>query len=226
MQRGLPEDRSSCASLDECHVYHFGFEWQVDLTERKISAKAALKVQFYSTGSPIDVVRLDTHESIQISSATINAGTLSWVADFRVEYYCSFGQQLVIQLPERPTGTEVVIVIEYVTSGEPAVTWLAPSQTLGNVAPMCFSMGQACLNRALFPCQDHPSVRATFVVEFTILPCSECDDVVVACAAAPVEDAYSPTTPKRRFKYEMKESLPSYLIGAFVVGRLGRKEVC
>ncbi len=41
-----------------------------------------------------------------------------------------------------------------------AATWLDATQ--GGGKPFMFTMGRACLNRALFPCQDTPKARATW----------------------------------------------------------------
>ena len=48
---------------------------------------------------------------------------------------------------------------------------------------MCFSMGQACLNRGLFPCQDTPSVRATFDATFEVAPVAGAGELAVAAVA-------------------------------------------
>jgi len=216
-----PRDESSCANTNEVIVSHYSFAWHVDLTKREISGQAALTAEFLAADCASVV--LDSHESIRISRVLLETGA---ALEYAVEEFCSFGKRLVIHLTQpRPAST--VITIEYSTTGDPAVTWLSPAQTLGNAAPMCFSMGQACLNRGLFPCQDTPSVRATFDATFEVAPVAGAGELAVACAATAIEEEQRPGAGASRtsFRYEMKQSLPPYLIGAFVVGRIGRKEV-
>lgn len=213
---------SSCANSSECSVSHYSFTWAIDFERRNISGKARLTINHQVECTQ---VVLDSHEGIHVSGVTMDGGV---ALDYRVDDFCSFGKSLVIALPslgKRARAEEhLMIEILYSTSGEPAVTWLTPAQTLGNAAPMCFSMGQACLNRALFPCQDTPSVRATFDATFEVKPIAgvEAGSMAVACAAAAVDTSDAPAG---HFSFDMKQSLPTYLIGAFVIGRIGRKDV-
>ena len=223
-----PEDRSSCANHTDCHVKHYAFTWSFDFDAKRISATALLAVDILNE-SCTELI-LDSHESITISRVSLGRDPV----EFEISPYCSFGQKLKVQLPKKRKAEPSTIVysIEYETSGEPAVTWLTPEQTLGQKAPMCFSMGQACLNRALFPCQDTPAVRATFEATFVIARGShssptkieqriaEEDEFSVACAAAATNEGAGGI-----FTYEMHQSLPPYLIGAFVIGRLAKRDV-
>lgn len=218
-----PEDRSSCANTSEWRVTHYSFQWTVDFAQRSISGVATLTVQRIAPAPA--ALELDCHEGMAISQVTIDGTD----APFEIRDFCSFGKSLVITLPESAASGKVAV--HYRTSGEPAVTWLSPEQTLGNVAPMCFSMGQATLNRALFPCQDTPSVRATFDATFDVRPIGGGVDessIAVACGAASSgATSVVPTSTSGRapVRYTMPQSLPSYLIGTFVIGRLGKRPV-
>lgn len=99
-----------------------------------------------------------------------------------------------------------------------------------------FTQGQACLNRALFPCQDTPSVRITYSATIAV------DKALVAVMSAvmqqrvqgdrPIGDAV-PTTLEGylphdapsdsfhsfRFTLPSKVTIPSYLV-ALAVGDL------
>ena len=247
-------DQSSCANTDDCHVTHYSFDWTIDLEKQDISACAELHVRFrHNVGN----VFLDVHEALAISRVLLilDDGPAYIGVEFEVQDFCSFGRRLVIRAGD--TAHKLIglqrLRIYYVTSGEPAVTWLAPSLTLGQVAPMCFSMGHATLNRSLFPCQDTPRVRATFDAVFQVAPTSLGPDVdssiVVACGAGRPEASHPFATAmplqedtKSKFKrqavggfptqsastcaffFAMPQTLPSYLIGTFVCGRIDRRD--
>ena len=237
-----PHDSSSCANIAECRVTHYAFTWTFDFNQRQIACTAALSVEFNPNAECTSVL-LDVHDKLSVSSVASAGESLK----FTKSKFCPWGgHQLAIELPlsrKRKPGDEpppVIITIAYSTSGEPAVNWLAPSQTLGNAFPMCYSMGFACCNRALFPCQDTPAVRATFDATFIVPPPDGVDasawasQLRVACAAGAVTDesrvqraadAIMPPANSFVALYEMRQSLPPYLIGAFVVGRLAQQDI-
>lgn len=82
----------------------------------------------------------------------------------------AFGIPLIIQLNESAKKDSTVILsIEYETSPNASgLQWLPPTQTEGKDHPYLFSQFQAIHCRSGLPCQDSPSVKATYSAEITV----------------------------------------------------------
>ena len=63
-------------------------------------------------------------------------------------------------------GNQLKIKVSYsTTNGSTALEWLSPEQTAGKKHPFLFSKCQKVKCRTMVPCQDSPSVKATFSAE-------------------------------------------------------------
>ena len=72
------------------------------------------------------------------------------------------GSRLDIQLPVSE-DKKVKIKVDYATSTScTALQWMTPSQTAGKKHPYVFSQCQAIHARSMVPCQDSPSVKASY----------------------------------------------------------------
>ena len=75
------------------------------------------------------------------------------------------GSRLDIQLPVSE-DKKVKIKVDYATSTScTALQWMTPSQTAGKKHPYVFSQCQAIHARSMVPCQDSPSVKASYTAE-------------------------------------------------------------
>ena len=113
-------------------------------------------------------------------------------------------------ISEWPLGTVKVFHVEYETTGGcSAAQWLTPAQTVGKVHPYLFTQCQAIHARSLLPCQDSPSVKATYSAEIS-LP----NPLTVVMSAnefaGPVDCRGNPEI--RTFKFNQTTPIPSYLI--------------
>src|SRR5262249_39746423 len=72
------------------------------------------------------------------------------------------GRALTVHLPAGVFVNDLVTIrVVYSTTPEStAIQWLPPAQTAGKKHPYLFTQFQAIHERALFPCQDTPAVKA------------------------------------------------------------------
>jgi leukotriene-A4 hydrolase len=65
-----------------------------------------------------------------------------------------------------PPSSKFNLTVRYRTSaqgsGESSFSWLTPEQTVGGRHPYVFTQAEPIYARTIFPCQDSPSVKATF----------------------------------------------------------------
>ena len=197
-------DASSCANCDEYRVTHVLLELEVDMQARAFDGHCTLSVERLPECASDELV-LDAHESMAVDGVVVDGAR----AKFECSRYCDFGSRLVVFLPKGFVAGDVDV--SYRTSGEPAATWLDAKQAGGQ--PFVFTMGQACLNRSLFPCQDTPRVRITWAAKI------RAPEPFVVVAAAELT--------KRSgvfWEFEMKTSVPAYLV-ALAVGDLAKRDV-
>ncbi len=117
------------------------------------------------------------------------------------------GGSLTIFLPKNDDHVR----IRYKTSPDAgALQWLDPSRTAGKTKPFLFTQSQAIQARTWIPTQDSPGVRVTY--DATIKVPKGLTAVMSAEQLAHEPDSST-------FRFEMKESIPSYLI-ALAVGDL------
>lgn len=119
------------------------------------------------------------------------------------------GQRLVLHDLEGST--------EFTLEGESsnaasALQWLTPQMTTGGLHPFLYTQCEAIHARSLFPCQDTPAVRFTFDAE---VEAPEPLTVVMGAASRGRMTA----GPSRRFRFQMRQPIPSYLF-AMAVGDL------
>ena len=119
-----------------------------------------------------------------------------------------FGKALFVTLPP---GKRSKICVRYETTEKStAIQWLTREQTTGKKHPLCFTQSQAICGRSLLPCQDTPSVKATFSISVTV--------PTPLMAVASGEPVGEPTEADglRTFTYAQKVPVMSYLIAVIV----------
>ncbi len=119
----------------------------------------------------------------------------------------AFGSPLRIAMP---TGANRVRIRYTTSSLAKGLQWLTPEQTAGRSHPFMFTQAEPIQARSFLPCQDTPSVRATFDATISVPP----GLVVVMGAEATASDRE-----RGVYTFHMPQPIPSYLI-ALAVGDL------
>ncbi|RHY52241.1 hypothetical protein DYB38_005292 [Aphanomyces astaci] len=200
---------------------------------------AAIKSTHVAFELTADFDRHVLHGFVEIT-ATVVAATTEFVLDTRALYIqkatidgehvlttqvedAVFGTALHLPLPEsvRAVNSTFKARIYYETTPDTtAIQWLPKEQTADKTHPYLFTQSEAVHARALFPCQDVPSITTVFTAAITVPSWATCLMSAVA-SADPAPHASKPVT---TFYYEQNVAVPSYLI-ALVVGRLDSREI-
>ncbi|RHY87511.1 hypothetical protein DYB35_009355, partial [Aphanomyces astaci] len=106
------------------------------------------------------------------------------------------------------------------TPDSTAIQWLPKEQTADKTYPYLFTQSEAIHARALFPCQDVPSITTVFTAAITVPSWATC----LMSAVASAEPAPHASKPVTTFYYEQNVAVPSYLI-AIVIGALESREI-
>ncbi|POM76292.1 Metalloprotease family M01 [Phytophthora palmivora] len=219
------QDPATCAALGEFLTHHVDLELEVNLLKKCVSGVATLSVKRLSEASllRLDVLHLIVHS---VCVALPEEDTIA--AQWSVKPFTSFGEMLEVEIPdELALANAFELTIRYETdAASPGVCWLEKEQTAGKKLPFVYTQGQEVLNRSFFPCQDSPSVRVTYTASVVVPEDLVC---VMSAKLCGVED-YAPeeekkvVSAKKKFTFEMKQSIPVYLV-AMAVGDLVEAEV-
>jgi len=166
---------------------------------------------------------LDTRD-LHIADAWVNGEE----ADFTLGFESgALGKQLSVCLPEGTApGDELEVEVRYRTSpASSALQFLGAGQTAGKAHPFMFSQCQAIHARSMLPCQDTPSVKATYSAA---LRCPEPLRALMSAVPTGSPEAWEPSprgplaaphAGTATFHFEQRVPVPSYLI-AVAVGEL------
>lgn len=249
LQREAMDDPATCSALKQFQMQHVALHIAVDMAAKKVTGEALLHISRVGGDDAavlqLDVFHLKIH-SVRVSKppssqehtdavSTPGADEVSFAAAWSVKPFTSFGDALEIELPrELQQERDFLFTIKYETDEEsPGVCWLAKEQTAGKTSPYMYTQGQEVLNRSFFPCQDSPSVRITYSASVLVPAELVCVMSAKLCStetpiAGSSEDEAStatlPTPRRKRFNFEMKQSIPVYLV-AMAVGDLVSAEV-
>ncbi|XP_077546818.1 leukotriene A-4 hydrolase [Haemaphysalis longicornis] len=209
-------DPHSHARPDQCAVTHIHLDIQVDFQRKVIAGSAELTCEKRS--EHCDALVLDTHE-LNVKGVTRSQG--SQKLEFSLgEADPDFGSKLTVQLPATvfDGGKTTKIRVEYETSpSSSALQWLTPEQTAGKKYPYLYSHCEPIHARAMLPCQDTPSVKASYTA--SVRAPKELTVLMSAVRAGHVDDAVSRVT-----KFNQKVPVPAYLI-AIAVGDLHSRKL-
>ncbi|TMW68584.1 hypothetical protein Poli38472_006052 [Pythium oligandrum] len=225
-------DPATCAALHELQMEHLELLMDVQMDTKRISSVATLHMKRCGA-SPVTTLQLDVFHltihavEVVIDGADDEHASSVFPIEWSVKSFTSFGEILAIQLPHELESAQTFrLVVRYETDPEsPAVCWLEKEQTAGKTHPFMYTQGQEVLNRSFFPCQDSPSVRITYDATVTVPSELVCVMSAKQCGARPVVDSDGSTDSSRKqFVFEMKQSIPVYLV-AMAVGDLVSAEV-
>ena len=151
-----PGDPNSYSRPDQMITSNLHLDWDVDFVGKVVSGVATItfkKLDLECSSLLLDVNMLDI-KSVKYNSSTD--------LKYSVGPAGPCGSKLEVTLPQESKSTFSVSISYLTSSSSPALLWLSPEQTAGKKHPYVFSQGQAILNRALFPCQDSPAVKAPY----------------------------------------------------------------
>lgn len=208
-------DLHSQSNLHEIVTRHIALLWKVDFEKKIIDGLASITGEALVDGVTnyqFDSKDLDIH-----SAADANGEVLKHSLDSHHEV---FGHQLTVQLSKPLNkGEKVTITIKY--NSRPtssAIQWLNPNQTAGKKHPYLFTQCQAIHARTMLPCQDAPSVKATYDASVTV------PEALTAVMSAVESQSATTHDGQKTFYYTQKIPTSSYLI-ALGVGDLVSKEI-
>lgn len=222
-------DPATCAALDEFHTLHVDLKLDVHMDLKRVSGVTTLfvkKISEAATTLRLDVFHLTIH-SVSVALSKEDTIATQW----SIKPFTSFGDMLEVDVPAEITlASTFKIVIYYDTNPKgPAICWLEKEQTAGRHLPFMYTQGQEVLNRSFFPCQDSPSVRITYSATVIVPKELVCVMSAKLCGAedyvlGDMEKENEVVAIKKKFTFEMKQSIPVYLV-AMAVGDLVEAKV-
>lgn len=152
-----PFDASSHSNYGSWTTLHTVLDVAINFVNKALEGKAVLKLKALASAKE---VILDT-SYLDIKSVYSDGERLNHDLSKRKD---PLGQSLIVHLSsEVEAGTERLLEIEYTTTKNcTALQWLGPAQTAG-AKPYMFSQNQAIHARSMFPCQDTPIVKSSFL---------------------------------------------------------------
>lgn len=216
MGEGLsPGDPNSFSNSGDVCVTHLHLTWNIDFDKKIIDGKVNLKV--LRKGHCAKKLVLDTSE---LNISYVKDGTNGYKLDYKLYGAVpNFGSKLEINLPSSPDEM-FDVVIGYKTSPKAsALQWLEPEQTAGKKFPYMFSQCQAIHCRSIIPCQDSPASKVTYSAEVTVP-----EELTVLMSAVRQVKQEKPGSDIRKYRFEQKVPIPTYLI-AIAVGHLESRRI-
>ncbi len=203
----LPLDPDSYARPNEARVRHISLDLTADFERKVMRGSATLTIAAKPDAREII---LDTL-ALNIASVHTNLGETTWALG---ETQGTHGAPLTIAIQP---GVETIIIAYESGPNAASLQWLTPAQTASN-KPFLFSQGQSILNRTWMPLQDTPGVRITYDAQITAP-----EGLTAVMSAEMLTPAGEPVAGGRRFRFNMPQRIPGYLI-ALAVGDLTHRD--
>eukprot|EP00092_Neocalanus_flemingeri_P025554 GFUD01027705.1.p1 GENE.GFUD01027705.1~~GFUD01027705.1.p1 ORF type:complete len:610 (+),score=157.60 GFUD01027705.1:266-2095(+) len=209
-----PGDPNSYSRPDQVKTTHVHLHLEIDFEKKVLTGHALLTLE--KVDPQVDVVILDARK-LDIHSVSDEA--TGQVLEYEYGSPSGFGEKLEVKLPTS-TSNEVKVKLSYTTSPQSsALQWLNPAQTAGKKHPYVFSQCEAIHARSMLPCQDTPSVKATYSATIT----APADLTVLMSAIRDGEDQPGPDN-KKVAKFTQKVPIQSYLI-AIAAGAVESRKI-
>ncbi|XP_071570122.1 leukotriene A-4 hydrolase-like [Temnothorax nylanderi] len=150
-------DPYSCALPELARVIHTHLELNVDFKHKVLKGKAILTImKEYSCAGTVFL------DSCNLDIKKVTDSNTGLPLCYDIGPNCSRGSIFKIELPET-YRVKYKIEIEYQTSEHSrALIWLTPEQTADGTHPFLLSNPKYTYARAMFPCQDTPSVKTQY----------------------------------------------------------------
>uniref|UniRef100_H2YBI2 Leukotriene A(4) hydrolase n=1 Tax=Ciona savignyi TaxID=51511 RepID=H2YBI2_CIOSA len=211
-------DPTSFCDPTAAKIQHINIDWTVDFEKKIVYGTVELSFNVLQDG--VSSITLDSKD---LTIKKVSYGETVLIHNLGDKHKV-FGSPLEITLSAPfNKGDDLVIAIEYETSSNAsALQWLDAQQTAGKKHPYMFSQCQAIHARSLLPCQDSPSVKATYTSKVTV----EAPLVALMSAIQCWEKTGKSDKGEmvKTYKFDQKVPTPSYLI-AIVVGLLESRDI-
>ncbi|KAJ5492408.1 leukotriene a4 hydrolase [Penicillium expansum] len=152
-------DINSLSNFHQVTTRHTELELTIDFEEAIV--RGSTTITLHCTADISEVI-LDT-SNLAIKSASVDTKPLQWELK---PYAAPNGRPLYVYLDRRyVSGESLQLRIEFETTTESTgLQWFSPSQTDDKIHPYMFSQCEPVHARAIFPCQDTPSIKTTFQI--------------------------------------------------------------
>jgi leukotriene-A4 hydrolase len=214
-------DPNSLSNIDKIKINHISIQLTVDFFKKMLIGFVDLSLEILENNTQeiiLDTKNLTIHKIIEPSTGK----DLKY--SFKEEHPI-FGKPLHISLPKIFNKGEIVqnvIRIEYNSNPDSsAIQWLEPSQTAGKKYPYLFTQCQAIHCRTFIPCQDAPSVKATYDA---IIKVQSPLTAVMSAISLNNDNIKIDEHGMRIFQFKQDIPMSSYLI-ALAVGELEYREI-
>lgn len=224
-------DPSTLSNVTEVRVSHFDLALAVDFDAKAL--RGHVDVTAHSVGADegaaaaapparlvLDVHHLKVDKVVGLDAAGAPAGSI----EFEVSEGNNTGKALTVPLGPDNTNEEgaVRVRIYYETTPQSsAVQWLDASATKDKAAPFLFTQCQAIHARTLLPCQDTPTVKASYNAT---IRCPAGTTAIMSALGNGDEPVEVHEDGSRTFAFRQPIAMASYLV-ALAVGNLASKEV-
>lgn len=203
-------------------VAHLNIDWNVDFVRQTVSGTVELLVERREDSHGSLLILDSKHLNVERIYDADSNSPLKWHVDETIN---RFSSALIIDVSSgeessNPKKTATIAVVYSTTAASTALQWLSPSQTADKMHPFLFTQCQAIHARSLLPCQDTPSVKATYAATVRVpVP------MIVLMSAIASKDVFpSENNEESLFRFEQRTPIPSYLL-ALAVGLLERRSL-
>ena len=228
-----PEDISSYSNFNEILQKEVEIDVSLDFEKKQMVGKMDVKYQILSSEIPKIILDLKGPEITSIEYVQkdeddddINIIPLEYNIDLENKYKDSLGTPLTISLEniEKNSPEEhkkilesktLIVRIQFITTEKcTGIQFLTKEQTYTKKYPFMFTQCEAIQCRSLFPVQDSPSVKSTYIVKTSIQ-----SPLTFLFGGLMKTRYYDSNTKNNITLFEQNIPIPSYLV-SFVAGEL------
>ena len=228
-----PDDISSYSNFNEILQKEVEIDVSLDFEKKQMVGKMDVKFQILSSEIPKIILDLKGPEITSIEYVQkdeddddINVIQLEYSIDLENKYKDSLGTPLTISLEnieknsledhKKILESKILIVrIQFITTEKcTGIQFLTKEQTYTKKYPFMFTQCEAIQCRSLFPIQDSPSVKSTYIVK-TSIP----SPLTFLFGGLMKTRYYDSNTKNNITLFEQNIPIPSYLV-SFVAGEL------
>ncbi|CAB1353897.1 unnamed protein product [Coregonus sp. 'balchen'] len=162
----LAEDVATSSSFRQFKIKHFHLDLSVDFEKRTLRGTETLQLKCIQDSQ--SELLLDIHPSLsmqEVSYCRSEDDSDSVKVEFLTRNFTSYGTTLVVKFPSPCKIEEQFrVVVKFVASDGPGISWLEPAQTGEKKEPFLYTSGFPVLNRSLFPGFHTPMTKSPYSV--------------------------------------------------------------